>query len=630
VSDSKTDPLRGLLSEFALGPAWARQGSAQPAQPQSHEGDRPQRSDRERDRGPRRDGGSHGSERRDQRDGRREFRGRDDRRSGPHHRQEEAPPAQGVRVTLVPDPQAIHLIGKEIHQVARVYPLFDIARILLDKRGRCRAVFERDPGLSPMLRGNCDESLFLTREEALRHFWQSDWRTEFIEEETIEVDPPTGNFQAVARCGISGEWLGPPNFHAYQVTIRRIHRERFSTMPFEAYSARVRTERGEEAVNAWLETMKTKTRWRLKSDTEAPWIDDRAEIERLISTTGFAKAFSETHTAEVSAAIPGKNLSPSLLTTLRLAGSHARKHPAILIPAVCKALEAEHLPVFKRQGKLHTGPARPHALAPGTVLAERPAAMVTWIKNNKPATLAGLWAAVLPEGVAEPTPDYAADLFWLLQQGHILLYTDDVLVVQEPREQTPSKKSKEPQPQQHHPKAAATPPVTPSSESAGNDTQSEGSTSGDPAPEPATSEDPGPAADPAANIEADTVPSPKDIPPHDFMPVDSSSDTRADVTPGPPLPGPEIFEPAQIVSNDPLEGEDVETEERLIELTSDAAAAPEEQAVAIASLLPTSEVSDAHEVSAELDEIAAADYRPDLPPDLETGESDVADESGTD
>ena len=48
------------------------------------------------------------------------------------------------------------------------------------------------------------------------------------------------------------------NFHSYQTNLRRLHRERFASMPFELYAAKVRTERGEEAVNAWLETMKTK------------------------------------------------------------------------------------------------------------------------------------------------------------------------------------------------------------------------------------------------------------------------------------------------------------------------------------------------------------------------------------
>ena len=60
--------------------------------------------------------------------------------------------------------------------------------------------------------------------------------------------------------------------------------------------------------------------------------------------------------------------------------------------------------------------------------------MVEWIRANKPAKLEGLWKAVLPEGGTAPPAEFAADLFWLLHQGHILLFTDDTLVVQEVRE----------------------------------------------------------------------------------------------------------------------------------------------------------------------------------------------------
>ncbi|MEI6676332.1 MAG: hypothetical protein WCO57_14275, partial [Verrucomicrobiota bacterium] len=333
---------------------------------------------------------------------------------------------------LIPNPQAIHLIGREVHQVARVYPLFDIARILLAERGRCRAVFEVEPGASALFHGKLDESLFLTRDEAVRHLWHSDLSKQLVDEETIEVDPPAGRFQAVARCGLSGVWLGPPNHHSYQTNLRRLHRERFGNMPFDVYAAKVRTERSEEAVNAWLETMKQKVRWRIKGGDDDAWIEDRVEAERAVATRCFETAYAEVRTAEISAGILTKHISPALLTSLRIVGSHANQHPAILIPAVCRALEAEHLPVFKRLGKLHTGPARPHALAPDIILAERPAAMVEWIRNSKPAKLAGLWQAVLPEGITEPTPEYAADLFWLLHQGHILLYADDKLALQEP------------------------------------------------------------------------------------------------------------------------------------------------------------------------------------------------------
>lgn len=437
MSDSEKDPLSSLLSSFALGPSWARATGGQ--QDRIVRGEEKPR--RDPSRGDPRDsddrkGGFRNRERDDSR-GRGSFRGKggysDDRRNGPPRVQETAP-AEGVRVTLMPDAQAVHLIGKEVHQVARVYPLFDVAKILLAERGRCRAVFEAPEPHPPLFKGRLDESLFLTREEAVRHLWNSELKQQFIEEELIEVDPPSGNFQSVAKCGLTGMWLGPPNFHTYQVNLRRLHRECFPNMPFAAYSAKVRTERGEEAVNAWLETMKKRVRWRLKGDAEDAWIEDRADAERALANRFLDEAFETTRRAEVTAAISPKNLSASLLVSLQMSGNHARNHPAILIPAVCKAVEAEHLPVFKRQGKLFTGPARPHPLPPGQALAERPAIIVEWIRANKPAKLEGLWKAVLPEGSSAPPAEYAADLFWLLHQGHILLFTDDTLVVQEIRE----------------------------------------------------------------------------------------------------------------------------------------------------------------------------------------------------
>ncbi|MGJ8633795.1 MAG: hypothetical protein ACSHX7_07740, partial [Luteolibacter sp.] len=563
MSDEPQNPLEGLLSDFSLGPAWAR-GKSEPKKNYSQETG-------EREYKPRKGGGNQfrgnnrGNDRRQQGGGgnrRGSDRNNRDRNFQPR---EQIAPAEGVNVTLLPDKTSIQAICKEIHQVARVYPLFDVAEIILAERARSLAVFEISEKKPEFYRCKIEEALFLTKEEAVQHILQADWRTRFIEESTIEVNPPKGSFQSVAKCGISGEWLGPPNFHAYQTNIRRIHRQRFSNMPFEAYTSKIRTERGEEAVNEWLESMKVQTRWRIlskeelkaqraaeaavKSAAEAPkapepelstgrdadpsasasdapessqvtepstdavtdsveavvekieeiveaaapvvedllpatteaaepsetteapaneattekeenkpeqasapeptWFTDRAELERVLITEVLNRAFHTTRKAKVSAAITGKNLSPGLLVRLKGTGNHHRKHPAIIIPAVCRVLESEHMPVFKRKGKLFTGPARPQHLAADAVLATRPAEMVKWIRENTPAKLEGLWKAVLPEEATAPPAEYAADLFWLLQQGHILLYTDDTLVVQEaPKPQQPKKKKAKPAPQE--------------------------------------------------------------------------------------------------------------------------------------------------------------------------------------
>ena len=423
MSNPDNESLSGLLSSFALGPSWARD-AAEPAK--AHAKKERKHDSRQESDGPPRE--------------RREFRERrDDRgdRGKSRFSRDHAPrepivtPAVGVRVTIIPDPEAVRLIGKEVHQVARVYPLFDVAKIIIAERSRCRAIFETDDSHPPLLHGKIDSSLFVSREEAVRHLWNSDLRQQFVEEETVEVDPPSGNFQSIARCGLSGELLGPPNFHAYQSNLRRIHRERFPNMPFEAYAAKVRTERGEEVVNAWLETMKKKTRWRIKGDGDEAWIENQADAERALATGRFDDAFAAIRKIEIPATISKQLLSPSLALSLKLAGIHARENPAYLIPSICRAVEAEHLPIFKRKGKLYTGPARPNPLPKDAVLATRPAIMVEWIRANTPAKLAGLWEAVLPEGGNAPPAEFAADLFWLLHQGHILLFTNDILMVQE-------------------------------------------------------------------------------------------------------------------------------------------------------------------------------------------------------
>ncbi len=445
VSDPSDELAKRLLSAFELGPSWARSDAPAKKTPEFRDDDAPRERRDRGERGGRRDFDRRdGGDRRDGRGGggRGDFRQRGggdrDRRHGGGRDfgpRELPQPAEGVRVTLSPAAEAVHLVVREIHHVARVYSLYDVAQILLAGRERYHLQFSLSDKAKPFYASLKDQSLWLTKEEAVAHFWQSDMAAEYYESGETEAEPPAGNFQVVARCGMSGEWLGPPNFHSYQTTLRRLHRERFSNLPFEVYASRVRTERGEEAVNAWLDTMRKRVRWRAKGADDSAWRFDRSEIERDFATRVFPEVFQEVRGAEVSGDIPAKNLSPGLLACVRIAGSHARKHPAILIPAICRLLEAEHLSVFKREGKLFTGPARPHPLTTDAVLAERPAAIVKWLEENPDSKLSKLWEGVLPEGQAEPGKEWLADLFWLLTQGHVLLFADDMLVL--PRRRAP-------------------------------------------------------------------------------------------------------------------------------------------------------------------------------------------------
>lgn len=445
MSDS-SDPSKDLLSAFDLGPAWAR-GDESKKKYADHPGDKGPKGRRgggRRDGGDRRGdggGGQRGGRRGDHRQGRRDG-GRGRRGDGGRAPRDLPAPADGVKITVLPTEEAVHLIVKEIQHRARVYSLFDVAQLFLAGRERYRLQIKLDAERPAFYRGKLDASLFLTRDEAVAHFMQSERFADFYETDETETEPPAGNFQVVARCGISGEWLGPPNFHSYQANLRRLHRERFSSMPFERYAAKVRTERGEEAVNEWLESMKVRQRWRPKGGDDDSWTFERPEIERDFSTRLFGEVFEEVHETELPGDVPARHVSERLLASIKLAGSHARRHPAMIIPSICRMLESDHLAIFKKQGKLYCGPARPHPLVSFEELSERPSAIVRWLDAHPDSKLEDLWKALLPEGTEEPPKEWLVDLFWLLTQGHVLLFADGALVLPKKRHPGgPAKKS---------------------------------------------------------------------------------------------------------------------------------------------------------------------------------------------
>ena len=431
-------PASRLLSALDLGPSWARDAVPRPAvSPKKNiEVDEaplvraPRRDDRRGDGGrersfpPRRDD-------RGPRDDRRSPR-RDDRDRSYDNapdQQEFITPAPGVRVSVEPNADAIHLIAKEVMHFARVYSLFDIAKPLMSQRERFNGIFTVDPAMPPLYHGHRDNSLWLTKEDAVKHFWSAEWRGDLYEEEEIEIDGPAGNFQVVAKCGLSGIVFGPPNYHAYQSTIRQVHRDKFSNMPFDRYAAKIITERSEEAVQKWLHGMKTKLRWHPVGSEESIQLDERKDVEQHFLNNRFPEMYVATHRIEIPASTPVKLISPGLLVHFKNSARHAGNHPAVIIPTVCTMLEKEHLPVFKKQGKLFAGPSRPHPIPNNTTFSDRVAKIVECMSANPETKLAKLWKSVLPEGDQDPSKEWLADLFWLLSQGHLLLFADDTLIL---------------------------------------------------------------------------------------------------------------------------------------------------------------------------------------------------------
>lgn len=238
-------------------------------------------------------------------------------------------PLPGWSVRLFAEPRSLEAIVRQIKASGRAYPVFELGRLFLAGRDRYIASFSRqtpppakrpakgEPAPEPQpLEGPAeifqviaDSSLWLTREEAIRHILHGAGIQNFYRRETVSIDPPKGTFTAVAVCGFSGEILGPPNHHSFQSTVARLHRERFSNMPLDRYKSRIRTEKDEALVAKWLENQSTTTVYVPVTPEEvaAAAAKAKAEAEAPASTA----PAEEPAAAEESTAEPATEEAPA-------------------------------------------------------------------------------------------------------------------------------------------------------------------------------------------------------------------------------------------------------------------------------------------------------------------------------
>ena len=408
------------LSALDFGPSWARQGESKPRKKYADRGDRDERS-RDGNKGRHREGG------RPQRGERDDRKFPKSREGGERRRPQRPQPVEataGIATDIMPIEEGIDNLSKEIIAAGRTYSVFELARMILASRDRYKVIFRKEEVGPELLQSSHDGSVFLSKAECLAHFRTADFLKELYTAEEVEVDAPKGSFQTISKCGFSGAVFGPPNYHATSQNIIDLHQAEFSNMALDRYKSRVVSESGEEAVNAWLETMKKKTQYRLVSDTEVIFEDEKAMLAHFEASL-FDETFRATHRADVDSQIPGKLLSPGLLTLLKETIADQRRYPGKLAPFLCRQLSGRHLAVFKWQGKLHCGPSRPHAIAVDAKLAERPAVLLASILANPGGGIDLLWKAVLPEDVTdEVKKEWFHDLHWMINQGYVILLSN--------------------------------------------------------------------------------------------------------------------------------------------------------------------------------------------------------------
>jgi hypothetical protein len=194
-------------------------------------------------------------------------RGGFDRRDSrdPVERRDPPQPLPEIMASIIPDEKGVESMARQVKMTGRAFPLFDIAFLVIQKAGALRHPIgdqEKPQGqvAQPMFHCALDETIWLSEDEAVAHVLQKHFAT-FYQADKFQTEAPKGVYTFVGQCGMSGEILGPPNYHDYQNKLHKLHAERFARMPFDVYKSRVKIVRDEAVVKQWVEEQSWKTEY---------------------------------------------------------------------------------------------------------------------------------------------------------------------------------------------------------------------------------------------------------------------------------------------------------------------------------------------------------------------------------
>jgi len=434
-------------------PTWARQPAGQ--NPYAHFEDRGERRERRDrggdDRGRRREGpGRRPPDRRGREFGRppgdkgqggqRDRRGRPgDRpdhqpersRRGPEMERREEQPF--VEISFVPERTRLGALVNDIRNSGRAYPLAEMAgRFLTNPAFYLVKVESCSPHHSPKSTHfyQCKEckDLFLDRPRLVEHAKARHMELKFVRE-VLESEAPAGNFVVVARCRLTGDLLGPPNYHGYNEKLVELWRTRFPHMSLDEYRSQIETVRDADLIEKWKQEARTQTVYKVKGQENAPAMKP-GEAEKYFETHFAGSFVADTSRCIVPADVATRFEDQALRRAVRDAWTRESHRPFSLMLALRPAFHHMRLNLFKvGNGMTFVTPIQPHPL-PGNAI--QPIAEVLQFLRDHPGCTRQELVDKLRPGAAPDSREVAAvisPLRWIIEKGHVIEFFDGTLSV---------------------------------------------------------------------------------------------------------------------------------------------------------------------------------------------------------
>ena len=339
-----------------------------------------------------------------------------------------------VRVRILPDQRKLSAVVRKIRMTRRAYPLADLAGLILAAPDSCYVKIDpvHDDGDVSLFQCRTCGAVALERTMLAAHA-SSQHIGEFFDREEKLDDPPSGQFTCVARCGLSGTILGPPNHHSYNDKLREVHRARFSNMSLEDYRSRIENVNDSELVERWKEESRHRVVYRMKQNTGADAPDELnwSEADEYFRTSIAPGLVKQVKNASLPISAARDLGDPRLRAAFNMTWDRENRFPRSLTLALRAAFRHMRLHVFRAGTDLEfVASISPVPLDPEfTVDSIRE--VLLFLREHPGCKRAELIGGLHPD-MAPDSPDAArvlAPLGWLIEKGHIIEFFDGSLSV---------------------------------------------------------------------------------------------------------------------------------------------------------------------------------------------------------
>lgn len=372
-----------------------------------------------------------------------------------------APPVDArlasLEVSFLPERRGLAPLANRLAKSFRAYSLFEVAALFLSKPDYYLVKIEVPASLADFAFFQCSDckAFFLDREAACFHAFAKHF-DKFCVKEEQEAEPPKGNFVCIAKCGLSGALLGPPNYHGYNDKVTEIHRRNYPDMPLEAYRKRIETIHDAALIETWKEEMRKQQNYCFGEGEKAVAFSRFSEAESWFREHCLPGTVKELR----QVIIPGPQAYAMEPGPLRRAIEEAwqteSRFPLKLSVTLRLAFRHLGLHTFKAAGG-HTFVTAvvPSAIDPAHAV-EGVRELLDCISKNPGCTRPQLWAKltappapaeggeaapdtaavldvpVVPDAPATTTPresELRRQLQWLVEKGHVIEFSDGRMAV---------------------------------------------------------------------------------------------------------------------------------------------------------------------------------------------------------